>query len=648
MSAIGGILNFDGRPLEAAELFRLWELLKDRGPDGGSIALDGLVGGVCYNAFHLNRESRLEHQPYTSHDGRIIAGDLRLDNRAELIVELSDVLAEAGPEVTDIELALAAHEKWGEVFPLHLVGEFALIVVNPVKRTWLLARDHIGARPLYYYSDRHRFICASSIVALLHHDSIPRRINEEYVADFLAYIPEPGLTAFKDIHSVRPGCSLTVNARGELNEQRYWKLDPNHTIRFQHDAEYEDAFIDLFGKAVRAALRTDRPVMADLSGGLDSSSVVCIANQLLADGQAEAPLLETISLVYDESRSCDERKYIAYVENHTGRKSNHLREDDYRILSPEAVEPSIGGPNFFYPFSEYHRAKRRTMERAGARVALCGRGGDQILNSNPDPSPELADLLRLMRPLQLHQRLGAWSESLNRPYVSLVWQSLIFPALPLNLQVKWKPSHRSTPAPWIDSGFARRMNLLERRRAPRDEFGFRLPSEQDQASGFLSVMRGIAVSHDYGLENVWVSYPYLYRPLVEFMQAIPFSQKVRPGETRSLLRRSLRNVLPRETLARKGKKSPTEALLRAINRESARLRSVLTNPLVCAHGFASEKPLLDALERAKLGHDLAAIDVINIVCLELWLKAIDKHKPQHSSVPISQTLGNNALRAQTR
>jgi asparagine synthase (glutamine-hydrolysing) len=646
MSAIGGILNFDGRPLETSELIRLWELLKERGPDGGSIALDGLTGGVCHNAFHINRESRLERQPYTSRDGRIIAGDLRLDNRDDLIAALREILDEPGTEITDIELALAAHAKWGDVFPLHLVGEFALIVVNPAKRTWLLARDHIGARPLYYHTDRARFICASSIVSLLRYDSIPQRINEEYVADFLAYIPEPGLTAFKDIHSVRPGCTLTVDANGEIHERRYWKLDPNRTIRFPNDRDYEEAFRELFEKAIRGALRTDRPIMADLSGGLDSSSVVCMAHQLLEDGQADAPSLETISLVYDESRTCDERKYIAYVENHIGRTGNHLREDDYRILSSEAVEPSIGGPNFFYPFSEYHRAKRRTMERAGARVALCGRGGDQILNSNPDPSPELADLLRLGRPLQLHQRLGAWSESLNRPYVSLVWQSLIFPALPLNLQVKWKRSSRSVPAPWIDSGFARRMHLLERRRAPRDEFGFRLPSEQDQASGFLSVMRGIAVSHDYGLENVWVSYPYLYRPLIEFMQAIPFSQKVRPGETRSLLRRSLRGVLPPETLARKGKKSPTEALLRAINREAPRLRAILTNPLVCAHGFASEQPLLDALERAKLGHDLAAIDVINIVCLELWLKALEK--PQNNSVPVSQTLSNNALREQIR
>ena len=292
-------------------------------------------------------------------------------------------------------------------------------------------------------------------------------------------------------------------------------------------------------------------------------------------------------------------------------------------------------------------------------MILCGRGGDQILNSSPDPSPELGDLLKLGKPRQLHQRLNTWSEALNKPYLAVAWQSLVYPALPLNLQARCKRGDRNVPAPWIDANFARRMNLSERRRAPRDEFGFRLPSQRDQASGFLSVMRGIAVSHDYGLENVWVSYPFLHRPLVEFMQAIPFSQKVRPGETRSLLRRSLRHLLPPDTCARKGKKSPMEALIRALNREGRRLRELLTNPLVCSYGFASAEPLLQALERAKLGHDFAAVDVINMVCLELWLRALEAHQPvaprnkdvcceppffRNKPAEFTRTLSNNALR----
>lgn len=645
MSAIGGIFNFNDEPLEAADLLNLCQLLEEHDSNAGDVAFAGRSGGVCYSAFHLTKESRAEVQPYVARDGRIIVGDLRLANRDELIASLRELLDEEPRTVTDIELALAAHRKWGDLFPLHLVGEFALLLVNPANRTWLLARDHIGARPLYFYTDKRRFVCASSIVSLLHLDFVPRRINEEYVADFMAYIPQPGATAFTDIHSVKPGCTLVVDFTGQISERRYWTLDPNKTVSFKHDADYETVFVELFRDAVNAALRSDRPVMADLSGGLDSSSVVCVSSQLINDGRAQAPSLQPVSLVYDESRTCDERKYIAYVEAHIGRQSRHLCEDQYRILSPQAPEPSIGGPSFFYPFSAYHRAKKRVADEIGARVILCGRGGDQILNSNPDPSPELADLLKLRRPLALHQRLGTWSEALNRPYLALAWQSLVYPVLPLNLQVKCKPGHRSVPAPWIDSNFARRMNLLERRRAPRDEFGFRLPSQKDQASGFLSVMRGIAVSHDYGLEKICVSYPFLHRPLVEFMQAIPFSQKVRPGETRSLLRRSLRHVLPPETCARKGKKSPTEAIIRALNREGPRLRELLTKPLVCAYGFASAAPLLGALDRARLGNDFAAIDVINMVCLELWLQALEKHQPApNNSAAISRTLSNNALR----
>jgi asparagine synthase (glutamine-hydrolysing) len=643
MSAIGGILNFDGRPLETNELLNLWQLLQDRGPDGGDITYDGRGGGVCYSAFHITSESRAEIQPSVARDGRIMTGDLRLANRDELIPQLRDLIRKEPTEITDIELAMAAHEKWGEMFPLHLIGEFALILIDPANRTWILARDHIGARPLYYHANESRFICASNIVALLHFDSIPQRINEEYIADFLSYIPVPGITAFRDIHSVKPGCVLTVTTTGKIEERRYWSLDPNKQIRFKNDADYEEAFTDLFSKAVQATLRTDRPVLADLSGGLDSSSVVCMSDQLIKTGHAEALSVEPVSLVYEESRTCDERKFIRYVETHIGKKSNHLREDDYPILSAGAAEPSIGGPSFFYPFSAYHLAKKRTADKLGARVILCGRGGDQILNSNPSPAPELGDLLRLGKPLELHQRLGTWSQALKKPYLALAWESLIYPALPLNLQVKCKPGHRSVPAPWIDNDFARRMNLPERRRSPRDEFGFRLPSERDQVTGFLSVMRGVAVSHDYGLHNSWVSYPFLHRPLVEFMQAIPFNQKVRPGETRSLLRRSLRHVLPPETCGRKGKKSPMEAIIRALGRESIRLRGLLTNALVCSYGFASAEPLLEALDRAKLGHDMAATDVINMVCLEVWLRALEKHRRANTQIPSLKKQLSNAL-----
>jgi len=626
MSGIGGILNFNERPLDLGEFVCLWDLLKSRGPDGGDIATAD-AGGLCYQAFHINRESRMERQPLVSREGRIMVAELRLDNREELIPELRSLVERANGGVTDIALAMAAYEKWGELFASHLVGEYAIAMLSPSERAMLLVRDHIGSRPLFYTYDKDRLICSSTIPSLLDASSIAMRVDENFIAGFLGHGPEPGLTAFKHIHAVKPGHVVRARSDGRVTEQRYWGLDPDKEISYPKDSDYEEVFFELFRKAVSGSLRSDRRVMADLSGGLDSSSVVCMADHLMANGTVQAPDLETISHVYDEATTCDERRFISYVEEQRGVKGHHLREDDYQILSPLVPEPSIGGPDAFYIFAAYHRAKAETMQSQGARLVIGGRGGDQIFNSIPDPTGELGDLLVLGKLLKLDRRLRVWSASLKKPYVGLLFESMVVALLPRRFGRILRPGPEGPVPAWVDKGFARRTNMRQRRWPPSDVFGFRLPSGRDQSTGFLSVMYGVNVSHDQAKGNIRVSYPLLYRPLVEFMQAIPFSQKVRPEQTRSLLRRSLRNLLPPQTAKRKSKKNPSEAIFRAVRREWPRLSPLFIEPRLCSYGFARREPLLAEFERARQGLDTRSIDVLRTIGLELWLRVLENHRP---------------------
>src|SRR5690242_1017505 len=125
MSSLAAIYNFNCRPIVAQQreqLAILWNLLEEDGPDGGDSIIDGPIG-MCYRAFHSNTEERAEKQPLIGHNNTLISGSLRLDNRDELIASLRGRLPEK-EKFSDIELALAAYEKWGEMFPLHLVGEF--------------------------------------------------------------------------------------------------------------------------------------------------------------------------------------------------------------------------------------------------------------------------------------------------------------------------------------------------------------------------------------------------------------------------------------------------------------------------------------------------------------------------------------------
>src|SRR5258705_7083236 len=169
MSELAGFFNFNNEPLrdeQREQLLILWNSLEERGPDGGDVVVKGPVG-MCYRAFHTNRESRLERQPFIGANGEVLVGDLRLDKRDELISMLRGLLRRGPGEITDIELAMAAYQRWGEMFPLHLVGEFALMLYDPNNNKVLLARDHIGARPMYYHCDKDRLICSSELGPLL-------------------------------------------------------------------------------------------------------------------------------------------------------------------------------------------------------------------------------------------------------------------------------------------------------------------------------------------------------------------------------------------------------------------------------------------------------------------------------------------------
>src|SRR5882724_6770925 len=276
------------------------------------------------------------------------------------------------------------------------------------------------------------------------------------------------------------------------------------------------------------------------------------------------------------------------------------------------------------------------MRVDGARVLLTGHGGDEMLCSNPSPAPELGDLLVQRRLIHLHRSLKIWSTTSKKPYLALLWRDGVVPLLPTKLQVLVKPSHK-LPS-WIDDQFIERMNLHARNVGTPDVFGFDLPSGRDQAAGFLSVMRTISKASYRARGGIEVSHPYLHRPLVEFLQAIPVEQRVRPGETRSLMRRALSNLLPGKILKRQGKKGPEEALFRAVAREWPRLQPIFKNARVCAAGYIDAEALHAALDRARHGCETHSFALIQTISLEFWLRSLERRRSKAKNTAVVDEL----------
>src|SRR5262249_52677445 len=244
---------------------------------------------------------------------------------------------------------------------------------------------------------------------------------------------------------------------------------------YQTDAEYEEHFLELFKQAVKVSLcRSDKPVWAELSGGLDSTSIVCMADKLVEEGDLASPKVKTVSHFTKGTLNSDEGKYIHWVEEQRGIMGYHQYLDDYtmRVIPPEEKFQSHLTTGLLYPRGL--EALRTEMKNAGARILLSGHGGDQLLWAMPSAAPELSDSLYRFKLLQLHRRLLEWSRILEMPYTSLFRQQALLPLLPNNLRTRYCDD-QAKPPQWLDSKFVKHMGIRHRNSFPADPFGYSLP-----------------------------------------------------------------------------------------------------------------------------------------------------------------------------
>jgi asparagine synthase (glutamine-hydrolysing) len=618
MSAIGGIYNFKGKAVDETLLTALGNTLAIRGPDAGHYLLSNTVGMV-YRAFNTNLQSCAEIQPVTSIAGQFLTWDGRLDNRDELSSNLFHKLDDS---ITDVELVMRSYAKWGVDCLAKLIGDFSLALWDSTTRQLIFARDPVGVRPLFYHANKERIVWSTELEPLLDFPGIEVEIDDAYIAGYLTGFPEAWQTPYKGIHAVPPG-NLIITHEGSLHVRRFWNLNPNYEIRYKTDQDYEEHFRQLFRESVRARLRVNGTVWAELSGGLDSSSIVCMADEILKEANTQAHQLETVSAVFTEAPSSDERKFIRYVEEKRGVIGHHFSESEFPVLAPSANKNFTAIPNGLQSFAAYQIGVRDAMRASGARVLLSGVGGDEMLTSAPEPFPELGDLLVKCRPFELHRRLKVWSLALKKPYLQLLWRNTLMPVLPRRIRITCAPTGMKRALELVHQDFIKRMDLRDRLLGPNDIFGCRLPSARNQAVAFLSVRKDICTGYHRLWGTVEMSYPFLHRPLVEFLQAIPCAQWLRPGESRTLLRRALINLLPPEIVGRKGKGNPSEALLRAMKRELPTLENLLTDARVCARGYVNADKLKSQLDRAKRTDEVNSLRLLRICHLELWLRAFE-------------------------
>ena len=614
MSVQAGIWNFGGAPADPGLLRDLTDSLKQQGPDGTSSYVNANVA-MLYRPFHTTAESRRETQPRLSRRGFVLTWDGRLDNREELIAEFRSYL---DPDSPDVDIVAAAFDHWEtDCFP-HIVGDWAVSIWRPMERELVFGADHMAIRHIFYYLKRDRIWWSTDLTALVLLSGDSFHIDDDYIAGYFAHDPDAHRTPYREIREVPPGHFVCV-CNDSTHIERYWRFNPKSRIRYKTDAEYEEHFRQVFRQSIRRRLRSDAPILAELSGGLDSSSIVCMADDILAKEGAQTARVDTLSYYDKTEPHGDDWIYFQKVEAHRGRTGHHI--DASKLgTDPAPLEPTAFNSLPGYLGSGRNlEAERAIVVRAGGyRVVLSGEGGDEFTGGNPVPYGLLADLIMQCKFITLVRQLTAWSLVKRRPWIQLLGQTL-FSSLPPALAQY--VARQAKIEPWIERNFAKRTGIRVKLLDVDEHFGFWLPTRRSYIGTLLLMANKMAKvkSPSEALEEY--RYPYLDRDFLDFVLSIPADQLLRPGERRSLMRRSLSGIVPHEILSRPTKQVGSRTPIISLQNNLRELeRLLLASSLGSRLGYINNTVLVSKIHAALNGETVHLVRLFRAVSLELWLR----------------------------
>ena len=549
MSGFFGVYHRDGRPQNSNILNQMAESLDHRGPNGTDIWQEGAVGlGHCM--LWTTPESLKEKLPFVDNEsGLVITSDARIDNREELAAQLG-LIERLKAGVPDSQLILASYKKWGEKCVDHLLGDFAFVIWDGRNNRLFCGRDIFGIKPFYYYLSDNIFIFGSEIKQVAEHPLVPLEFNEGILAEYLSdnFISKDE-THFVDVKRL-PAAHFIILELNNLRICNYWELKPQKRIWYKHDKEYVEHFLDIFGKAVRCRLRSNKKVGAYLSGGLDSSSIVGMANYL--GSNEKNPKINTFSLSFP-GRGCDESYFIDAVVRKWKCASHKIKSDlqqkpnwlQHMQQTKEIADP----PNLTMmdPLLEEVRFN-------DIHVMLSGIGGDELFNSSAFGYLDLIhkrDLKNLIAEFKFNARSGK-NRTLLRFAASILW-----PMFPQSIRskithYKLKPDF----PPWISNRI--KEQIEERIYSKTHNIGMEFTNLSDRKVFALLMAPWLVKVFElndrycsyYHVEN---RYPYFDRRLVEFALAIPEYERGRQNITKYILRKAGRYLLPEQVIERKDK-----------------------------------------------------------------------------------------------
>jgi len=643
MCGIAGIIEGDNRPVNVSQLEAMTQVLAHRGPDGEGYVLlsprgdakpirsigplsdsiglgpKGYAVGFGHRRLAILDLSPLGHQPMASPNGKYwVTYNGEIYNYLELREELR-TRGYTFRSASDTEVLLTAYQEWGEECLPRLNGMFAFALWDTARRSLLCARDRFGEKPFYYWWDGRQFAFASEIKGLL---PVVKEVrpNQQAVAEYLesGNLDDGSSTFFEGISQLLPGHFLKIQDE-QIRIAKYWGLPEEHADARSLPTSV-DAFQDVFFDAVRIRMRSDVPVGGCLSGGLDSSSIVCVVQE---NRKGNGPF-HTFSSCFDNP-TYDERPYIQSVVAHTGVQPHFAFPDPTELRDNVASliwtqEEPFGSTSIFAQWNVMRLAKQM-----GVKVLLDGQGADELLGGYPSLfGTYYAELFskgawgRLLGEIgqyyRLHGKFG--------PYIPASFARSLLPPV----FVQWVRSHITGSRKWVSA------ELRGKRGEAGKPPGGMSPSLRKHQCQLLAGTGLRALLHyedrnsmAFGVE---ARLPFLDYRLVEMLFGLDNSCKIQNGWSKRILRDAMVGILPEQVRLRTDKMgfvTPEDIWFRTSLQGMT--RDILQDPRTSQRGYLNVAEALKEFDAHVEGKKNLSSTIWRWVNLELWSRQFMDNSP---------------------
>lgn len=624
MTGIFGCVRFDGGSVSPDTLDAMGRAMAHRGCIRRPSLVHGGVGlGQLARAAAPHRSEPLPSgdaldPPIVSvFDGVIL-------NREALLRDLeARELSPVGNR--DVDLVTAAYRAWGDDAAARILGDFAFSIWDGRRRQLVLARDPFGVRPLYVHTSDEQVVFASEIRGVLASGSVPRRANEERVADY--FVPPLELadctsTFFLDVHRHPPGHVTRYRDRRE-ERRRYWRLDPERRSAAHGERDAVDRFRETLRSVVRDRIRAaddPKPPASMLTGGVDSGALVCFGRE--HQERTGGPPIRTLSILSEDETRCPEAGGVRAVLGQGGVESQVVRVRDVDAYAPdlERLLETNEDPFVIHVVDVVHTSYAEAR-RQGLTSLWSGVDGDLIAGGTYDG---ILDALR-HPDLQAAWRTAAgFARREGSAPIQMLWRHGVRPPLR-----RARESGLAFPTSILTPDLVARSGVRERLAGFRPDLWAGRPATTaaEHHAAKLSGPRIPVALERYdraaSAHGITAAHPLLDRRLAELAVSLPARWKARGGWPKAMLRRAGRGIVPASVLWRGPSPNLSPPVfLRLMAATLPSSEAVLEEMLPRIDGWLQPAPVRAALSRMRAGpirYD-DADQVVHAVALACWLR----------------------------